>query len=85
MACGVYLISSLTREHAKTLALQAEQAREPWSEARVEVRALEHIEETKRTRFRSEAEKQANRELDETATRRAKRPTRVRQQEDGSI
>ncbi|MFT5048655.1 MAG: flagellar export protein FliJ [Chlamydiales bacterium] len=66
------------RETATTLTLQAEQARQPWSEARIEVRALEHLEETKRARFRSETEKQANLELDETAARRAKRRTQAR-------
>jgi len=71
-------------EHAKTLAVQAEQARAPWIEVRTDVRALEHIEERKRERFSSEVERRANRELDETAARRAKRPNSVRQQEDRS-
>lgn len=73
------------RDQATTLSLQAEQAREPWVETRVDVRALERLEDRMRERHLSAVEKKANQELDETAARRAAVPARAKQQEDRSI
>ena len=56
-------------ERARTADLQAEEARAPWMDVRTGVRALETLEERKKERFRAEAEKRANQELDETAAR----------------
>lgn len=67
------------RNESTALSLQAAQAREPWVETRVDVRALERLEDRMRERHLSSVEKQANRELDETAARRAALPARAKQ------
>jgi len=71
---GIDAMADLCRrrdERARTHQAQADRAREPWSDSRRDVRALEALEQKQMERFRSEQEKRANRELDETAARRA--------------
>lgn len=69
---SMHAANARRRQQLHTLKQQAEQARGPWQEARAAVRALETLREREVERFRAEQEKRDNRELDETAARRAR-------------